>query len=144
MPTIRIQGSELNYDNNNVITFTEGLIGMPHLKHMVLVEQSDIAPFHWLASLDDARIAFLVVDPQVVFPSYSPQISRSTLRGLSSSGELATPLAIVNVAADWTKTTINLRAPLLVAGDSMRGTQVPLIDSSYKLEEPLPAAAAAA
>lgn len=142
MPTICIQGSELNYDRDSIITFTEGLIGMPHLKQMVLVNQSDIAPFHWLASLDDARVAFLVVDPQLVFPSYSPQISKDTLRSLSPAGQLPAPLAIVNVADDWTKTTINLRAPLLVAGDSMRGTQVPLTDSSYKLEEPLPSPAA--
>lgn len=142
MPTIRIQGTELSYDDGNIITFDEGLIGMPHLKYMVLVEQSDIAPFHWLASLDDARVAFLVVNPQLVYPSYSPQLSGDVIRVLSPDGLPPTPLAIVNVAHDWTKTTINLRAPLLVASRAMRGTQVPLADNDYQLEEPLPEVAA--
>ncbi len=142
MPTICIQGTQLSYDDGNIITFDEGLIGMPHLKYMVLVEQSDIAPFHWLASLDDARVAFLVINPQLVYPSYSPPLSGDMIRILCPDGIPPTPLAIVNVAHDWTKTTINLRAPLLVAGGCMRGAQVPLTDKAYKLEEPLPEDAA--
>jgi flagellar assembly factor FliW len=141
MPTICIQGAELNYDDANIITFDEGLIGMPHLKYMVLVEQSDIAPFHWLASLDDARVAFLVVNPALIFPTYSLKLPDHMIRLVSSDGQSPTPLAIVNVADDWTKTTINLKAPLLVASSSMRGTQVPLVEGPYRLEEPLPQAA---
>jgi flagellar assembly factor FliW len=47
-------------------------------------------------------------------------------------------LAIVMVAADWRNSTINLRAPLFVSVRTMRGTQVVLTDSVYRLDEALP------
>lgn len=144
MPSIRIQGNELTYDESNIITFEEGLIGMSHLKYMVLVEQTDIAPFLWLVSLDDTRVAFLVVNPLLLFPAYDPLSSDDVRRHLNRfDDKQPTPLAIVKIAAEWHRSTINLRAPLFVSSASMRGMQLPLTESSYRLDEPLPVAEAA-
>lgn len=146
MPSIRIQGTELSYDDSNLITFEEGLIGMPQLKYMVLIEQADITPFLWLASVDDPRVAFLVVDPRLVFTNYDPDMTiemRERLAAHADAGTPPTPLAIVKISSEWKKTTVNLRAPLFVSADSMRGAQVALSDTAYKLEEPLPVASAA-
>ena len=77
MPTIRIQGTDLTYEEKDIIRFDEGLIGMPHLRRMVLINQTDIAPFLLLCSLDDSQLAFLVLEAVVHFPRYTPRLSQN-------------------------------------------------------------------
>lgn len=144
MPTICIQGTELAYDEADIITFDEGLIGLPHLRRMVLVRQSNIAPFLWLASLDDPQAAFLVVNPGALFPTYQPPLSAEITQRLGlNEGETPVALSIVLIAPDWTQSTINLRAPIFVCARTMRSAQIVLTDTAYKLDEPLPLAKAA-
>ncbi len=144
MPSISILGTELTYDDSNIITFEEGLIGMPHLKYMVLVEQTDIAPFLWLASLDDPRVAFLVADPRPIFSTYQPQPTEEINHRLDLNEKTPkTVLSIVKISSEWAKTTFNLRAPIFISPKSMKGAQIPLQDTAYRLEEPLPLSVAA-
>lgn len=139
MHTIRIHGTNLPYDESDILTFDEGLIGLPHLRRMVLVRQLDIFPFLWLASLDDSEIAFLVIDAHTLYPDYQPTIANETSAKISLDLE-QTPLAlaIVTIAQDWTRSTVNLRAPLFVNAAAMSGAQTALVSSVYKLDEPLP------
>lgn len=144
MPTIRIQGTELPYEEADIITFEEGMIGLSRLRRMVIVRQSDIEPFLWLAAPDDPQGTFLVIEPRALFPDYAavapPEVaSRIELR----EGESPLVLAIVRIAPEWTESAVNLRAPLFISASRMRGTQVVLADSSYQLNEPLPLADAA-
>lgn len=139
MPTIRLQGQEIPYDEADIITFDEGLIGMPHLRRMVCVRQNDIEPFLWLASLDDASVAFLVVDPRSLFERYAPATPADVRVSLGHKGDAPLlTLAIVLIAADWQRSTVNLRAPLIVSAASMRGVQTVLTESAYRADEPLP------
>lgn len=142
--TICIQGTELAYDEADIITFDEGLIGLPHLRRMVLVRQSNIAPFMWLASLDDSQAAFLVVNPQALFPRYQPLVSAEiSLRLGLAAGEQPLALSIVMIMPEWMQSTINLRAPLLICARTMKSAQIVLTETAYKLNEPLPMAEAA-
>jgi flagellar assembly factor FliW len=106
---------------------------------MVLVRQLDIFPFLWLASLDDAEIAFLVIDAPTLYPDYQPAITDEVRVRIALDSE-TTPLAlaVVTIAQDWTKTTVNLRAPLFVNAAAMSGAQTALVSTAYKLDEPLP------
>jgi flagellar assembly factor FliW len=145
MPSISILGTELPYDDSNIITFEEGLIGMPHLKYMVLVAQSDIAPFFWLASLDDPRVAFLVADPRPIFAAYDPIPEEEMHRRLALNPRMPrTLLSIVKISSDWAQTTFNLRAPIFISPETMKAAQIPLSDRSFQLEEPLPVSSIAA
>lgn len=141
MPTIRIQGKDLTYEEKDIIKFDEGLIGMPHLQRMVLINNTEIAPFFLLCSLDDSQINFLVLEANTYFPNYSPHFSE-ILRQQLGIGKTENPLVLVTVtiASEWIKSTINLRAPIVVAAATMQGAQVVLSDSQYQLAEPLPVA----
>lgn len=144
MPTLKIEGTELEYGAADLITFAEGLIGMPHLRQMVLIRQDEVEPFLWLASVDEPGTAFLVIDPRVWTPGYAPQLPES-LKQLSASEAAASwlILAVVTIAADWAASTINLRAPIVIAPQAMQGAQTILTDSDYQHDEPLPQAQAA-
>lgn len=139
MLTIRIQGTDLPYGESDVITFDEGLIGMPHVRRMVLVRQTELEPFLWAASLDDPHAAFLVVDPGVLFTNYRPDVPSEACSRLGlADGETPLMLTTVMIAADLQQSTANLRAPLVISGSSMRGMQTVLLNTAYRLDEPLP------
>ncbi|HYJ46771.1 MAG TPA: flagellar assembly protein FliW [Pyrinomonadaceae bacterium] len=140
MPTIHIQGVDLSYQESSIITFDEGLIGFPGLKRMVIVRQSGIEPFLWLASLDDASVAFLVVDPRQLFPDYKVEwqtVAPAHQLG-SEDDEAPLVLAMVLIAAEWKESSVNLRAPIFISPSTMRGMQFALSDSPYRLDEPFP------
>lgn len=123
---------EYEYQESEVINFTEGLIGLPKMRRAVLIPMNDYQPFCWLASLDDEKNRFIVVNPHEIYSDYSPEIPSEL-----SKTELQT-LAIVKISSDWQKTTINLRAPILVNAETRKGGQFVLSESSYNLAETLP------
>lgn len=144
MPTIRIQGATLSYEESDIITFDEGLIGFPQLRRVVLVRQSDIEPFLWLVPLDDERLAFLVVDPRTLVADYETHVPRDVrARLVLDADDRVLMLCMVVMRADPRRSTVNLRAPVLIAARAMRGLQTILADSSYRVDQPLLAAEAA-
>jgi flagellar assembly factor FliW len=144
MPTLSIQGTELQYDEKDILTFDEGLIGLPHLQRMVMVSQPDIEPFLWLASLDEEGVALVIADAPGIFPGYAPTVPAdcSFSQGLAED-EHPMAFAIVLIAAEWEKATANLRAPIFVSSRTRQGAQVILPDNSYSVGAPLPLAMAA-
>ena len=60
---IKIQNKEFDYDEDEIINFAEGLIGLPEIRRAVLVSISGFEPFYWLASLGDEANRVIVVDP---------------------------------------------------------------------------------
>jgi flagellar assembly factor FliW len=128
MNNIRINGVEHSYSDAQVITFAEGLVGMPALRRAVLIPLTDFEPFSWLASLDDERGRFVVVDPRRIYGDYDPATTEETVE----------TLAIVTISSNWQQTTVNLRAPIVVDRSTRQGVQQILNDSSYSLAEAMP------
>lgn len=124
MPAIKIKDKEIPYEDGEVITLPEGLIGMPDVRRFVVVPMAEFEPFCWLASVDSDNHRFVVVNPNEIVDSYE-------------SGSERCALAIVKISSDWTKTTVNLRAPILIDEDSRSGQQVILNDTDYQFAESL-------
>lgn len=144
MPTLSIQGTELQYDEKDILTFNEGLIGLPHLQRMVMVSQPDIEPLMWLASLDEEGVALVIADAPGIFPGYAPAVPADcSFSGTLDADEHPMAFAIVLIAPEWQKATANLRAPIFVSARTRQGAQVILPDNVYSVGAPLPLAMAA-
>lgn len=144
MPTLNIQGTEIQYNEKDILTFKEGLIGLPNLQRMVMVTQSDIEPLIWLASLDEEGVALVLADTSGIFPDYTPAVPADcSFSQALAADEHPMAFAIVLVAAEWEKTTANLRAPIFVSARTMSGAQVILPDHTYSVGQPMPLAMAA-
>jgi flagellar assembly factor FliW len=143
MAAIKIQGTEIEFEEKDVITFSEGLVGFPQLKRMVIVRQDTIEPFMWLASLDHAELAFVVVEVGAVFNSAPALPADANLASLIEADEKPVALAIVLIETNWQKCTVNLRAPIFVSARAMAGAQIILADERLNVREPLPLAMAA-
>lgn len=126
MAVITIRGNQVPYEDHQVITFSEGLIGMPDMRRAVLVPMDEFEPFCWLASVENEKNRFIVVDPNLIFDTYDP---------FANESERLQTLAIVKISSDWAKTTVNLRAPLVINRDTQKGAQVILSDSNYQFAE---------
>lgn len=145
MPKVRIQSTDIEYTESAVITFEEGLIGLPQLRRLVVISQPEIAPFFWLASVEEDETAFLVLDPQAYLDSYTPRLPNETRARIGlKSDEEPLLLAITRIMPEWHDSTLNLRAPLVISTGAMRGTQPVLTETNYRLDEPLAALAALA
>lgn len=131
MPMINVQGTNYSYDESEVFNFSEGLIGFPEMRRAVLIPLDEYAPFCWLASIDDEKNRFIVVNPQQIFENYQPKLENDAQANCET-------LAIVKISSDWQKTTVNLRAPIFLNAKTRRGAQVILDKSDYKHAENLP------
>ena len=129
---ITIKEKEYFYEEKDVLSFAEGLIGLPEMRRAVLIPLDEYAPFCWLASVDDEKSRFIVVNPKDIYDDYKPSAPTNF-----SSEELNT-LAIVKISSDWTKTTVNLRAPIFINAETKSGVQSILGDNGYNLDESLP------
>ena len=108
------------------------------MRRAALIPLSEFSPFCWLASVDDEKWRFIVVNPQEIYKDYSA--CEPTEMGLAANVNESSlkPLAIVKISSDWRKTTINLRAPIYIDTETKRGAQLILNNSPYKLAESLP------
>jgi flagellar assembly factor FliW len=131
MPTLTIKNVEYSYEEGDVIAFPEGLVGLPQIRRAVVVPINDLEPFCWLAPVDHDELRFVVVDPSSLFDGYESPVNdpASTFTGV---------LAIVTLSSDWTKTTFNLKAPILVDREHRTARQRIINDSPYHFDEQLP------
>jgi flagellar assembly factor FliW len=115
----------LQVDESSVIDFPEGLLGFATLKKFILLEREDTAPFQWLQSLTDPHVALPVVNPHRIFADYSCSPTTEDLfsLGARSCSDLLM-LVVAMIPDDPFKTTVNLKAPLLINYRNMLGRQI--------------------
>jgi flagellar assembly factor FliW len=118
-----------------------GLLGFEHLKQYQLIAEPAETPFCWLQVMGDPSLAFLVVPPFAVLPTYSPDISEedAAFLGLSKASD-ALLFNIVTLRPD-NKSTVNLKGPVVVNRHTLVAKQVvPTNAAEYPLRHPLPIA----
>jgi len=121
----------IEVDEHQKITFPQGLLGFEPLKDYVLLD-AERQPFFWLQSIDDERVAFIIIDPFIFRPDYEANIDNDELKVINiSDPEKALIFSIVTIPAAGPMTA-NLQGPLVINRDTRRGLQVILTDPSWK------------
>lgn len=122
----------IEIDERQIITFTAPILGFDHLKQYALLDYNR-PPFYLLQSIEDKDIAFLLIDPCLFRPDYSPSPAKSDLQALkiTSPDELVT-LAIVTVPAEHKDMTANLQGPILINKKTREARQIISTDQRWK------------
>lgn len=124
---------EIEVAESEVLYLPEGLLGFQSLTRYTLIKAPEQEPFLWLQSLEDANLAFVVVDPFIFFPGFDIQVKAhelSTIRLRDVSQ--ATVLTIVTIPQDKPMDlTTNLRGPLVLNIEEKLGKQLVLIDDNF-------------
>lgn len=117
---------ELSIEPTKIITLDEGIIGFPD-KRFILLTPQESAPFCWLQSVDNAALAFVVVDPAEFFPDYSFKITPDEKEKLMlGEGEQVVILVIVTPAKEPVLITCNLQGPVVINLAAMKAKQIVL------------------
>lgn len=125
----------IEYIDDDVVTFPEGLIGFADFRSFVLLSHKPESPFRWLQSVDEAAVAFLVVDPTAYVENYAPEISDTEARALQLN-EATVHLVFATASipgGNAQEMTLNLAAPIVLNLEARIGRQVVLDGDAYNI-----------
>ena len=126
-------------EEEKVIRFDHGILGFPDLKDFTLIfneEKGAESSIKWLQSLQEPGFAMPVMNPELVVPGYSPNFDADFLKPLGDNldGENILMFVTVTVPKDVTKTTVNLKAPIIVSVDNRKAVQLISDDDAYSVK----------
>ncbi|MCI4625549.1 MAG: flagellar assembly protein FliW [Candidatus Magnetoovum sp. WYHC-5] len=114
---------ELEVHEEKIIHFPDGVLGFPESKKYVLIDYKGTT-IRWLQSVDDPDVAFIVVEPDKMFPDFSIQID-GVIRKFLELDESDSGLAILlMIRVENGKIIANINGPLLFNANIMRGIQI--------------------
>ncbi|WP_017211305.1 flagellar assembly protein FliW [Clostridium beijerinckii] len=129
---------EMEYEENNIITFNKELPGLNELKKFILVDLEEYEPFKLLQSLENDSIAMIVTSPYEFFEDYEVELSEETIKNLGiNSPKQVSVITTVTLSSDVKKITTNLQGPIVINTSNNIGEQIILNNPKYKVKSPL-------
>lgn len=132
---------EIEVAEDKIITFANGIIGFPDLKHFTLLhdeEEGTGAGIRFMQSLEEPAFAMPVMDPLIVKPDYNPEVDDELL---ASAGNLNADnilvLVTVTVPSDLTRMSVNLQGPLVINVEEHKACQIIIDVDSYPVKFPI-------
>lgn len=121
---------QVKVDEDNLLTFTQGVLGFETIQEYCLLEHKPGSPFLWLQATVNPPLAFVVVDPFTFITDYELTISDADAGHLQLEGpEDVRILTIVTISGGEIST--NLVGPILINHRLRLGRQIVLSDSRY-------------
>ena len=116
-------------EEEKIIRFESGILGFPQLKDFTLIynaEKGNDSGIKWLQSIQEPAFAMPVMNPELAMPGYTPRFDRELLAPLGGNLDADNILMLVTVTVpkDITKTTVNLRAPIIISTDNRKVVQL--------------------
>jgi flagellar assembly factor FliW len=113
------QFGELEFDENKIINFKEGLIGFENLKNFILLNPQD-GLFLWLTSVDEPEIVFPLFPIKALYDDFPNSVGFETF-------------GIVKLDKNIGNITINLLSPVYISEQMKSGYQFILDDDRYSI-----------
>ncbi len=125
---------EVEIKPEDIIEFWLPIYGFEHLKKFVFLFEEENQHIAWLQSLEEPETRFILIDPAVVDSGYLPKLPENIMVKLGE-GEVFIWLVAV-IAEDFSKSTVNMKSPIVVNPQTGRGVQI-ILDGSYPIRHPL-------
>jgi len=115
----------VEFRDDTIITFPEGIIGFEDFSRFVILGNHDQSMFSWLQSIEDPSLAFVIISPYEFKSDYSLTLEDKDLEKLESpeSSQIVV-YSIVVVPDDPKNMTANLQAPLVINAEKKIGRQI--------------------
>jgi flagellar assembly factor FliW len=123
--------------SGDAITLVEALPGFDGCRRFLLLTSPSIEPLICLQGIDGERPAFLAIDPRAVDPEYVCQLDDLQRQRLAASPDTALLWLAIVCVPDSGNATANLRAPLVINPERMRGLQLLAGHDRYAVDHPL-------
>jgi flagellar assembly factor FliW len=135
---------EIEVSDENLLTFPVGVFAFEEAKQFALLSPlgEEVYP-KWLQATHDFAPCFIVFDPAIVNEDYfdTVKLDAQDVKLLKISGGLTDNndirlLVIATVPEDFTKTTLNMKAPIVINTHNNLATQV-VLPFDYEFKYPL-------
>lgn len=129
---------EIEIDDDKIVTFPEGLLGLEDYKKFAIFDMPENSKFICLQCIDEPVIAFLVVNPWDYFPDYDIQVSDEELAtiGIAELEQLIV-FSIITIGDNIENATANLLAPVVVNVKNKEAIQIVLNERKFTTKHSL-------
>ncbi len=130
---------EIEVDETKKITFVQGIVGFPELREFMLIHDSESkGNIRWLQSLQEPAFAMPVIDPLTIMNEYNPQIEDELLAPLDLTDENSMlVLVTITIPKEIKKMSVNLRAPIVINGETRKANQIITDEDRYSVKYPI-------
>lgn len=133
---------DMEISEDKIFIFEKGIIGFENFKNFTILydaEKGDKASIYWLQSTEEPSLAIPVINPGLVKEDYDPVVEDELVNSLGQNIKDAQleVLTTITVPEDLKKMTCNLKAPIILNTDTMRGIQVIADNDDYMVRFPI-------
>jgi len=123
---------QLEYEPSELISFPKGLFGFEEERQFLLIPFPGEGTLFSFQSVRTPALAFVAVDPFNLLPDYTPVLQPGELQelGVKESTDLFF-YALCAVKSPAGDSTVNLRCPIAINGETRQAVQVILDDRRY-------------
>lgn len=126
---------ELKVNQEDIIDFPEGLLGFENLNKFFVVDPGDSTLILWLQSVDDAKIAFPIIEPKIFKPDYVAKLLPADMNSVKlDSISDARIYSILTIPSDITTMSANLKAPIVINNEKKIARQIVLQDNKLSVK----------
>lgn len=126
----------IDIKETNIITFKQPIFGFEDYTQFVLVSDGNMGNgICWLQSIEQKTICFILINPLEVCKDYAPVVMQDVLFTLQAAPEDELDCwAILVVGADFRKSTVNLKSPILINHKMKCAMQI-ILDQDYPIRK---------
>ncbi len=129
---------QLNYSDENVITFENGIPGFENLNKFVLIEVKDTSNLTCLQSVDDENVSFFMMEPALIVGNYDIKLDDSVVTELElKSPEEVELYSLINIRHELKNSTANLKCPIIINSSNRKAAQGLLENTEYDMTYPM-------
>lgn len=126
---------ELEVNQEDIIAFSEGLLGFESLKKFFVVDPGDSTLILWLQSIEDEKIAFPIIEPKIFKPDYVAKLLPADMNSVQlETISNAKIYSILTIPADITTMSANLKAPIVINNEKKIAKQIVLQDNKLSVK----------
>lgn len=135
MKITTLRFGELEIPDDKVISMAKPVLGFEQLRRYCLIEREDCEPFLWYQSIDDPKVAFLIINPVVFYPDYRIEVNPRELDEIRINNvKSVETYVIVTIPEDPREMSVNLQGPILINTENRMAKQLVLVNSEYRLK----------
>ena len=130
---------EIEINDDKIIEFEQGIPGFDEEKKFVIIPYDEKSPFLFMQSVKQEDLAFLIINPFLIFADYEFEIDDASIEDLTvkQSEDLLIYTIITMSEGDIKKMTTNLVAPIVINKENNKAKQVVLEKSKYNTKHKL-------
>lgn len=126
----------IEFQEEDVLQFPEGLLGFADLRKFVLIDDPNDEIFAWLQSCEAPQVAFPVLEPELFTENYKVNLTKSDLEAMQMKvQDKMRCFSIITIPHDPTQMTANLKAPIVINVRDRLARQCVLQDNHLAIRE---------